>query len=228
MAEETTVTKNLWTEHLGKGFAAKQADYAIRASEDVNGNSLELTISNGTVTAIGGKSVGGGGGGSDIPAEGKVGQVLTKTQDGFGWEDAPVPDKGTFTIIPASVKTAYQSYIDVPSMPLQYNIVRGVLVLSGAFQVTSTFTPWHNSSDDPSSSLAHWTELLYWDVPESIDTSVIERSLLLGFTSTSPVNLHTFRLWFKSNETHRLVLGTMADISVDSNWYNIPDVIKIF
>ena len=93
MAEETTVTKNLWTEHLGKGFAAKQADYAIRASEDVNGtsltltidsesdtvthiggknisaknaetdingNSLELTISGNTVTAIGGKTVGGG------------------------------------------------------------------------------------------------------------------------------------------------------------------------
>jgi len=61
MADETTVTKNLWTEHLGKGFAAKQADYAIRASEDVNGISLTLTIDSesDTVTHIGGKGISG-------------------------------------------------------------------------------------------------------------------------------------------------------------------------
>lgn len=126
MAAETTVTKNLWTEHLGKGFAAKQADYAIRASEDVNGtsltltidsesdtvthiggknisaknaetdingNSLELTISDDTITAIGGKTIGG----SDIPDEGEVGQVLTKTASGNEWADAPteLPSSGT-------------------------------------------------------------------------------------------------------------------------------------
>lgn len=59
MADETTVTKNLWTEHLGKGFAAKQADYAIRASEDVNGTSLTLSLDSesDTVTRIGGKKI---------------------------------------------------------------------------------------------------------------------------------------------------------------------------
>lgn len=51
--------ENLWTEHLGKGFAAKQADYAIRASEDVNGTSLTLTVDSesDTVTHIGGKKI---------------------------------------------------------------------------------------------------------------------------------------------------------------------------
>ena len=64
--------------------------YAKKAELDKNGNSLELTIEGDMVTAIGGKSVGGGG--SDIPTEGDVGQVLTKTQDGYDWEDVPVPD----------------------------------------------------------------------------------------------------------------------------------------
>ncbi len=53
MADETTVTKNLWTEHMGKGFAAKQSDYAIRASEDVDGNRIDTTYA--TKTELGSK-----------------------------------------------------------------------------------------------------------------------------------------------------------------------------
>ena len=51
MADETTVTKNLWTEHMGKGFAAKQSDYAIRASEDVDGNRIDTTYATKTELA---------------------------------------------------------------------------------------------------------------------------------------------------------------------------------
>ena len=86
MAEEINEPEDMFQSWDGKPIYAKKAEL------DKNGNSLELTIVDDVVTAIGGKSVGGGGGGSDIPAEGKVGQVLTKTQDGYDWEDAPVPD----------------------------------------------------------------------------------------------------------------------------------------
>ena len=165
------------------------------------------------------------GGGSDIPVEGEVGQVLTKTQDGFDWKDTTVP-KGSFTIVSANVHPAYQSYIDVPSMPLKYNISRGLFVLSGAFNVKSTFTATRQPDDDPNVS-RDWVELIYWDLPQSIDTSLIERSLLLGFSSSDPVKMRAFRLWIKSNETQRLALGiTLGNVEV--NWYNIQDIIKIF
>ena len=85
MAEENG---NVQAEPMFQSWDGKPI-YAKKAEFDKNGNSLELTIEGDTVTAIGGKSVGGG---SDIPVVGEVGQVLTKTQDGFGWEDAPVPD----------------------------------------------------------------------------------------------------------------------------------------
>ena len=47
-------------EDLYTGFG-NQKILAERAKKDINGNSLELTISGDTVTAIGGKTVGGGG-----------------------------------------------------------------------------------------------------------------------------------------------------------------------
>lgn len=90
LVKDSDNSDDLWRKYDNKEFDAKHSDVAELAKKDINGNSLELTISGDTVTAIGGKSVGGGG--SDIPTEGEVGQVLTKTQDGFGWEDAPVPD----------------------------------------------------------------------------------------------------------------------------------------
>jgi len=86
MAEEINAPENMFQSWDGKPI------YAKKAERDVNGNLLELTIVDDVVTAIGGKSVGGGGGGSDIPSEGEVGQVLTKTQDGYGWDDIPAPD----------------------------------------------------------------------------------------------------------------------------------------
>jgi hypothetical protein len=86
MAEENG---NVQAEPMFQSWDGKPI-YAKKAEFDKNGNSLELTIEGDTVTAIGGKSVGGGG--SDIPDVGEAGQVLTKTQDGYDWEDAPVPD----------------------------------------------------------------------------------------------------------------------------------------
>ena len=209
---------------MSEKYFSHYGEKTIMADVDVNGNSLELTISDDTVTAIGGKTVGGGGG-SDIPDEGDVGQVLTKTQDGFDWKDATVP-KGTFTTVPANVRTAYTSYIDVPSMPLKYNTTRGLLVLTGAFNVKSTFTASHQYDDDPDTAVESWTELIYWDLPQSIDTSLIERSLILGFSSSDPVTTRSLRLWVKSNDTHRLVLGINVGL-VESRWYNIPDITKI-
>lgn len=46
-------------EELFSGFDGQKI-LAERANKDINGNSLELTISGETVTAIGGKTVGGG------------------------------------------------------------------------------------------------------------------------------------------------------------------------
>lgn len=83
MAEEINAPEEMFQSWDGKPI------YAKKAERDVNGNPLELTIVDDVVTAIGGKSVGGGGGGSDIPDDGDVGQVLTKTQDGYDWEDTP-------------------------------------------------------------------------------------------------------------------------------------------
>lgn len=78
MAEET---ENMFSSWDHKPLYAKKAE---KAEKDVNGNSLELTITDDVVTAIGGKAVGGG---SDIPDEGTTGQVLTKTEEGYDWED---------------------------------------------------------------------------------------------------------------------------------------------
>lgn len=50
-------TKNLWTQYNGKGFSAKHAEYAERASTDVMGHDLTLTMANNQVTAIGGKLI---------------------------------------------------------------------------------------------------------------------------------------------------------------------------
>lgn len=50
-------TKNLWTQYNGKGFSAKHAEYAERASTDVMGHDLTLTMANNQVTAIGGKPI---------------------------------------------------------------------------------------------------------------------------------------------------------------------------
>ena len=111
-------------------------------------------------------------------------------------------------------------------MPLKYNVIRGLVVLSGAFNVKSTFTASHQYDDDPNPDVESWTELIYWDLPQSIDTSLIERSLILGFSSSDPVITRALRLWVKSNDTHRLVLGINVG-TVESRWYNIPDIAKI-
>lgn len=54
------------------------------ADVDVNGNSLELTISDDTITAIGGKTVGGG---SELPTitEDDNGKVLTVLDGNLAW-----------------------------------------------------------------------------------------------------------------------------------------------
>lgn len=51
------ITKNVWTEYNGKKFGAAYAEYAQVANTDVAGNSLQLTIADGKVTEIGGKSI---------------------------------------------------------------------------------------------------------------------------------------------------------------------------
>lgn len=53
-----TTQNNLWTDFGGKGFSAKHAEYAERASTDVVGHDLSLTIESDKVTAIGGKIIG--------------------------------------------------------------------------------------------------------------------------------------------------------------------------
>ena len=55
IGDETSV--ELWTSFNGTGFGAERAESAV---SDVDGNSLNLTISNNQVIAIGGKSIGGG------------------------------------------------------------------------------------------------------------------------------------------------------------------------
>ena len=52
-----TLNSKLWTEFDGKGFSAKHAEYAERASTDVMGHDLTLTMTNNQVTAIGGKPI---------------------------------------------------------------------------------------------------------------------------------------------------------------------------
>ena len=69
----------------GKYFS-HYGEKTIMADVDVNGNSLELTISDNTVTAIGGKTVGGGGG-SELPTitEDDNGKVLTVLDGNLAW-----------------------------------------------------------------------------------------------------------------------------------------------
>lgn len=52
-----TTQNNLWTDFGGKGFSAKHAEYAERASTDVIGHDLTLTVTNNEITEIGGKPI---------------------------------------------------------------------------------------------------------------------------------------------------------------------------
>lgn len=70
---------NLWTEFNGVGFSAKHSEYAERASNDVTGNDLTLTIVNSTVTAIGGKPISGV---SQIPDPTEDNVILGGSADG--------------------------------------------------------------------------------------------------------------------------------------------------
>lgn len=63
------------------GFG-EQKIIAERAKQDINGNSLELTIEGDSVTAIGGKTVGGGGGGgryTPVTIDMATSQLVTHT-----------------------------------------------------------------------------------------------------------------------------------------------------
>ena len=52
-----TLKSKLWTEFDGNGFGAKYSEYAERASTDVMGHDITLTMENNQVTAIGGKLI---------------------------------------------------------------------------------------------------------------------------------------------------------------------------
>lgn len=70
---------NLWTEFNGVGFSAKHSEYAERASNDVTGNDLTLTIADSKVTAIGGKPIAGV---SQIPDPTEDNVILGGSADG--------------------------------------------------------------------------------------------------------------------------------------------------
>ena len=74
LVKDSDNADDLWRKYDDKEFDAKHSDVAELAKKDINGNSLELTISGDTVTAIGGKSVGGGG--SDLPVATEADSVL--------------------------------------------------------------------------------------------------------------------------------------------------------
>jgi hypothetical protein len=71
--------KELWTEFNGVGFSAKHSEYAERASNDVTGNDLTLTIADSKVTAIGGKPIAGV---SQIPDPTEDNVILGGSADG--------------------------------------------------------------------------------------------------------------------------------------------------
>jgi len=57
MAEKPKQNIDMWTSFDGKGFSAKHAEYAERATTDEMGNDLTLTVESNKVTAIGGKLI---------------------------------------------------------------------------------------------------------------------------------------------------------------------------
>lgn len=52
-----TEQKELWDSYDGKGFAAQYSQYSERARTDADEHDITLTISNDTVTLIGGKDI---------------------------------------------------------------------------------------------------------------------------------------------------------------------------
>ena len=78
----SNTTKNLWDSYNGKGFAAKTSDYAKRASTDVNGNSLELTIEGDSITEIGGKTISAE---TQIPVPQEDDKLLTSESGNATW-----------------------------------------------------------------------------------------------------------------------------------------------
>lgn len=80
MADETTVTKNLWSEYNGKGFLAKHADYAVRASQDVNGKQIDTTYA--TKEELSGKQ-------DALPSSSATQYLTTDGNNVIAWQDIP-------------------------------------------------------------------------------------------------------------------------------------------
>ena len=104
-------TQNLWDKYNGKGFSAKHAEYAERASTDVMGHDLTLTMTDNQVTAIGGKPIS-----AIAPAEMTGATASTDGESGLvpapdaGDQDKYLKGDGTWESVPLE-KSTYGTYV---------------------------------------------------------------------------------------------------------------------
>ena len=111
-------------EELFSGFG-DQKILAERANKDINGNSLELTISGDTVTAIGGKTVGGGGEPVDAYTKAETNELLAEKQDNLTFD-------GTYDATTNPVATVSTVESAIPSnLPAAKDGVDASLVTTG-------------------------------------------------------------------------------------------------
>lgn len=105
------------TQTLIDGFG-EQKIIAERAKQDINGNSLELTIEGVSVTAIGGKTVGGGGGGSGgrytpVTIDMATSQLVTHTGDRY---TVAIPQNNAFVSLTNLPNTMTDLDVVLPSV----------------------------------------------------------------------------------------------------------------
>lgn len=98
------------------GFG-EQKIIAERAKQDINGNSLELTIEGDSVTAIGGKTVGGGGGGggryTPVTIDIATSQLVTHTGDRY---TVAIPQNNAFVSLTNIPDTMTDLDVVLPSV----------------------------------------------------------------------------------------------------------------
>jgi hypothetical protein len=119
-----TLKSNLWTEFDGKGFGAKYSEYAERASTDVTGHDLTLTMTNNQVTAIGGKLIS-----AVAPAEMTGATASTDGASGL----VPAPAAGDQD----KVLRGDGTWGDAANATVSYNAVTGELHLDFSPQVNN-------------------------------------------------------------------------------------------
>ena len=222
-----TLNSKLWTEFDGKGFSAKHAEYAERASTDVMGHDLTLTMTNNQVTAIGGKPIS-----AVAPAEMTGATVSTDGESGLvpapeaGDQDKYLKGDGTWANVPVAVASTSGAGGTDGLMP-----ATDKEKLDGAKSFSTVkVTNGNVSATLPATSLNEEIELV------AGDNVTLEAGLVIGghdstfpnkvrISSDAALEKSTYGTYV-SSEQGEAVQGESGEISVSENSVELYDTFK--